>query len=214
VNRTTLGGIIFGTSVVLALGSLAGASHVPGPPPPADAKEPVEAANKKFEELRAAITSFNAAVSRAIDADVKEERLKEAKGNKKDNWSCEAELLKATATSKQERDNIRQFVKKMKPAWETAKGTATRSCPPGSLPWMADQEAISKSVSAAESIFQAIDSSKTSTVPHRAELWKKAQAYATGMPKGLATVQAKDLVPQRVNVQCIGETVEMRSGGD
>jgi hypothetical protein len=206
--------VVFGTSLVLALDSMSGAAHLMGPPAPADSTAPIEAANKKFDEVRAAIASFNSSVAGAIDADVKEERLKEAKGNKKDNWGCEPDLLKATATSKQERDNLRQFVKKMKPAWETAKGTANRSCPSGSLPWMADQEAISKSVAAVESLFNAIDSSKTSTVPHRAELWKKAQAYATGLPKSLGSAKAKDLVPERVHVQCINEDVDVRPAVD
>ena len=74
-----------------------------------------------------------------------------------------------------------------------------------------DRKAINDALTRANALFKSIDSAQSSAGPKRlASIWRDAQEYEAKQPKQLPPAKAEAIVPQRVQVPCIEESVNIR----
>lgn len=207
--------LVFSASGLLAI------SPVPPPvsssPPPAkvDSAAKLEKCRQFFEECRSALAELPLALSNALEASIQEERLQKKKGEEKGgrDWRCETTLRKAKDRSTDQRAQAGSIVQRAKNKWSAATG-AGRDLPAEQLPWgpmPEDRKAINDALTRANALFKSIDSAQSSAGPKRlASIWRDAQEYEAKQPKQLPPAKAEAIVPQRVQVPCIEESVNLR----
>ena len=210
------------TSVALLLALPGPHSAVPASSAPLMAAEDDAAAaaksaklNEHFDALKAALAQAPSALHDALEASVQEEELRRAKSDEGggNNWRCEDALRSAKTKSMDLRKAARTLVDRAANKWAAAKGTA-QGMDPGELPWgpaPEDSKNVNDAIVRLQKFYAMVNSSQSAIGPKRlASIWKSAREYSGGLPKALPSAKAEDMVPDSVDVPCIGRKVSMR----
>ena len=181
-------------------------------PPTIDCATKVTLASSQFAELCTALQDAHGVIKESVIASVCEEELRKKKSDEKGgtDWRCQPELDSTIDKCKNLKRELTKLVQRVENQWSAAQGTA-KGCADEKYPWDGQQAEVTSAVKAVRSVFNDVNSSKTTSKNKLAKLWSNVQDYAGKLPKCLPAVKAIDLMPATVNVPCISKSVTIHS---
>ena len=193
------------TTTIVSLGLV-------GAPPAPDCGTKVELASRQFADLCTALEDAHRVIKESVIASVCEEELRTKKSEEKGgtDWRCQPELDSTIDKCKNLKRELTTLVQRVENKWNAAQGTA-KGCSEEKYPWDGQQAEVASAVKALKPVFNDVNSSKTAAKGKLAKMWSNIQDYAGKLPKCLPAVKAIDLMPAKVAVPCIMETVIIHS---
>jgi len=193
------------TTIIVSLGLV-------GAPPAPDCATKVTLASSQFAELCTALQDAHGVIKESVIASVCEEELRKKKSDEKGgtDWRCQSELDSASDKCKNLKRELTKLAQRVENKWNAAQGTA-KGCSEEKYPWDGQQAEVASAVKALKPVFNDVNSSKTAAKGKLAKMWANIQDYAGKLPKCLPAVKAIDLMPAKVTVPCIMETVIIHS---
>ena len=189
---------------VVVLASIVGAGAAP-PPSSGDA---AALATKYWGEV---ISGVRGAIDRSPSAarlTVENEVLRD---NKKTGPRCIHDAIQQCDTEKADAmEALESAINQASRAWARAKGTL-KNAPAGTPPpWGDEADAVSRSLKLLDRIYTNLNASNTTDRRPLKTLWDNVKDFAEGLPSGLGTANAGAMIPEDVQVRCLGSSFKVR----
>jgi len=133
-------------------------------PPTIDCATKVTLASSQFAELCTALQDAHGVIKESVIASVCEEELRKKKSDEKGgtDWHCQPELDSTIDKCKNLKRELTKLVQRVENQWSAAQGTA-KGCADEKYPWDGQQAEVASAVKAVRSVFNDVNSSKTTS---------------------------------------------------